>query len=175
MNALGGTPIYLLSLIVQICSFILLLRVLLQLVQADFFNPVSQTIFKLSAPVIEPLNKVFPTIGTLNLAALMAAILIRWAFYLVMGLVTGVNLVDILLYIPIAAFDLLYALIEIYFWGIFILAISSWVGTTGHPSVQTGRSDYRTLSAPLSTANSADRNDGHLSNDRNNKFDSDPQ
>ena len=130
MNALGGTPIYLLSLIVQICSFILLLRVLLQLVQADFFNPVSQTIFKLSAPVVEPLNKVFPTIGTLNLAALMAAILIRWAFYLVMGLVTGVNLVDILLYIPIAA------LIEIYFWGIFILAISSWVGTTGHPSVR---------------------------------------
>lgn len=136
MNALGGTPIYLLSLIVQICSFILLLRVLLQLVQADFFNPVSQTIFKLSAPVVEPLNKVFPTIGTLNLAALMAAILIRWAFYLVMGLVTGVNLVDILLYIPIAAFDLLYALIEIYFWGIFVLAISSWVGTTGHPSVR---------------------------------------
>jgi len=136
MNALGGTPIYLLSLVVQIVSFILLIRLLLQLVQADFFNPISQTMFKLSAPIVEPLGKIFPTIGTLNLAVLVAAILVRWMFYLIMGLVTGVNFVTIVLYIPIAAFDLLYALIEIYFWGIFILAISSWVGTTGHPSVR---------------------------------------
>ena len=78
----------------------------------------------------------FPTIGTLNLAVLAAAILVKWLFYLVMGLATGVGLLEIVLYIPIAAFDLLYALIEIYFWGIFILAISSWVGTTNHPSVQ---------------------------------------
>ncbi|MDA7852463.1 YggT family protein [Porticoccaceae bacterium] len=136
MNALGGTPIYLLSLAVQIYSFILLIRLLLQLVQADFFNPISQTMFKLSAPVVTPLSKLFPTIGTLNLAVLAAAILVKWLFYLVMGLATGVGLLEIVLYIPIAAFDLLYALIEIYFWGIFILAISSWVGTTNHPSVQ---------------------------------------
>ena len=29
MNALGGTPIYILSLAVQICSFVLLIRLLL--------------------------------------------------------------------------------------------------------------------------------------------------
>jgi YggT family protein len=50
MNALGETPIYILSLAVQICSFILLIRLLLQLVQADFYNPISQTMFKLTAP-----------------------------------------------------------------------------------------------------------------------------
>jgi YggT family protein len=53
-----------------------------------------------------------------------------------MGLATGVGILDIIMTIPVAAFDLLYALIEVYFWGIFILAISSWVGTTSHPSVQ---------------------------------------
>ena len=69
MNALGGTPIYILSLAVQICSFLLLVRLLLQLVQADFYNPISQTIFKLTAPVVNPMNKVLPTVGTLNLAS----------------------------------------------------------------------------------------------------------
>ena len=136
MNALGGTPIYILSLAVQICSFLLLIRLLLQLVQADFYNPISQTIFKLTAPVVNPMNKLLPTVGTLNLAVLAAAILVKWSFYLIMGLATGVGLLDIIMYIPVAAFDLLYALIEVYFWGIFILAISSWVGTTSHPSVQ---------------------------------------
>lgn len=136
MNALGGTPIYILSLAVQICSFLLLVRLLLQLVQADFYNPISQTIFKLTTPVVNPLNKVLPTVGTLNLAVLAAAILVKWSFYLIMGLTSGVGLLDIIMYIPVAAFDLLYALIEVYFWGIFILAISSWVGTTSHPSVK---------------------------------------
>lgn len=28
------------------------------------------------------------------------------------------------------------ALVSIYFWGIFILVISSWVGTTNHPTVR---------------------------------------
>ncbi len=136
MNALGGTPIYILSLAVQICSFILLIRLLLQLVQADFYNPISQTMFKLTAPIVTPLSKVLPTFGTLNLAVLVAAILVKWSLYLIVGLASGVGLLDIIMYIPVAAFDLLYALIEVYFWGIFILAISSWVGTTSHPSVQ---------------------------------------
>ena len=136
MNSLGGTPIYLLSFVVQIVTFVLLIRMLLQWVQADFFNPISQTVFKLSAPVVDPLGKLLPAVGTLNLAALAAAILVKWGFYLVLGLSSGISFVAMLVYIPIAAFDLLYALIEIYFWGIIILAVSSWIGTTSHPSVR---------------------------------------
>jgi YggT family protein len=80
MNALGGTPIYILSLAVQICSFLLLIRLLLQLVQADFYNPISQTIFKLTAPIVNPMNKLLPTVGTLNLGVLAPAILVKWSF-----------------------------------------------------------------------------------------------
>lgn len=132
MNAFGG----ILNLVVQIFSFVLLIRVLLQMVQADFYNPISQAVFKICAPLVNPLNKVFPSVGTLNIAALIAAIAVQWLLYLVVGLNNGVGLVGILLYLPMAAFNLLFILIEIYFWGIFILAISSWVGTTGHPPVR---------------------------------------
>ena len=63
MNSLGGTPIYLLSFVVQIVTFVLLIRMLLQCVQADFFNPISQTVFKLSAPVVDPLGKLLPKLA----------------------------------------------------------------------------------------------------------------
>ena len=132
MNAFGD----ILSLVVQIFSFLLLIRLLLQLVQADFYNPISQAIFKLCAPVVNPLSKIFPTLGSLNLAALIAAIAVQWLLYLVLGLSGGMPFLSTLLYIPVAAFKLLFILIEIYFWGIFILAISSWVGTTSHPTVR---------------------------------------
>ena len=59
----------------------------------------------------------------------------QWSIYLVVGLSTGVAFLTILSYIPVAAFNLLFLLIEVYFWGIFILAISSWIGTSGHPTV----------------------------------------
>lgn len=132
MNVFGD----ILSLAVQIFSFLLLIRLLLQLVQADFYNPISQTIFKICAPVVEPLSKVLPPLGSLNLAALVAAIVVQWSLYLIVGLNSGVPLLGILAYIPVAAFNLLFLLIEVYFWGIFILAISSWIGTTGHPTVR---------------------------------------
>jgi YggT family protein len=47
----------------------------------------------------------------------------------------AVAAIDIFAYLAVAGFDLLRTLIEIYFWGIFILVISSWVGTTQHPTV----------------------------------------
>jgi YggT family protein len=39
-------------------------------------------------------------------------------------------------YIAVALLELLASLIEIYFWGIFILVISSWIGTSSHPTVR---------------------------------------
>ena len=49
--------INIIRLLVDIYATVLLVRLLLQLVQADFFNPLSQTIFKVTAPIVEPLHK----------------------------------------------------------------------------------------------------------------------
>ena len=113
-----------------------MIRLLLQLVQADFYNPISQLMFKVCAPVVEPLGKLFPTLGTLNIAALIAAVLVQWSVHLIFGIIQGAHPLSILSYLPLAAFNLLPILTKIYLWGIFIIAISSWIGTTGHPPVR---------------------------------------
>jgi YggT family protein len=43
---------------------------------------------------------------------------------------------QIAVYLAIAALSLFETLIEIYFYGILIIAISSWIGTTSHPTVR---------------------------------------
>ena len=111
MNAFGD----IFGLVVHIFSFFLLIRLLLQLVQADFYNPISQFMFKVCAPVVEPLGKLLPTLGTLNTAALAAAILVQWSIYLILGLVQGAPLLNLLSYLPLAAYNLLFILVEIYF------------------------------------------------------------
>ena len=127
--------INIIRLLVDIYATVLVVRLLLQLVQADFFNPLSQTIFKVTAPIVEPLHKIFPTVGRFNTAALVAAILTKWSFYLMMSFGSG-SVSQLAVYLAIAALSLFETLIEIYFYGILIIAISSWIGTTSHPTVR---------------------------------------
>jgi YggT family protein len=133
---MDNTIIFILRTALDIYATVLLVRVLMQLVQADFFNPISQTLFKLTSPVVEPLHKIFPTIGRFNTAALVAAILVKWSFYLIVLSLSGMFGAQMFTYLAVAGLELLGTLIEIYFWGIFILVISSWVGTGSHPTVR---------------------------------------
>ena len=132
---MSETLIFILRSVIDIYASLLLIRLLLQLVQANFYNPICQAIFKVCAPVVEPLSRLLPTVGSFNIGALVAAILVKWSFYLLLLGFGAVAVGEIFAYLAVAGFDLLRTLIEIYFWGIFILVISSWVGTTQHPTV----------------------------------------
>jgi len=125
-----------LKIAIDIYASLLLIRVLLQLVQADFFNPISQTLFKVTSPVVEPLRRIFPTMGHLNTAGLAGALLLKWAYWLIVLILSGQIGPQMLGYLAVALVELLGTLIDVYFWGIFILVISSWVGTTSHPTVR---------------------------------------
>jgi len=50
-------------------QLLFLLRILLQLVRANFFNPVSQLIVKVTNPILVPLGKILPRIGRFDSAA----------------------------------------------------------------------------------------------------------
>jgi YggT family protein len=132
---MSETLIYILKTVANLYATLLLIRFLLQLVRADFYNPISQTVLKLCAPVVEPLHRIFPTVGRVNTAALIAAILVKWLPYIMLVALSGMLSLSVFAYLLVAAFDLLRLLIEIYFWGIFILVIASWAGTVSHPSV----------------------------------------
>ena len=133
---MSGGLIDIIRLVIDLYVTDILVRLLLQIVQADFFNPISQTIFKITAPIVEPLHKIFPTFGKFNTAALAAAILVKWSFFIIwFGFQSALpgQLVPLLL---VAAVSLIGTLIQIYFYGILIVAISSWIGTTNHPTVR---------------------------------------
>ena len=126
--------IIILKTITDVYSGMLVIRLLLQLVQADFYNPVSQGIVRICSPLVNPIGKVLPTLGRLNTAALLAAILVKWSFYVAVTAFSGILSVEVLAFLALAIFELLRLLIEIYFWGILILVIFSWVGTPSHPA-----------------------------------------
>ncbi len=103
-----------------------LLRFLLQLVRADFYNPISQFLVKATNPPLKVLRRIIPGLGGIDLASLVLAWLLKSIEILLIILVSGsaVNLLAPLLWaIP----ELVELVINIYFFGILIQVILSWV------------------------------------------------
>jgi len=133
---MNETLIFILKYATDIVATLLLIRFLLQLNQADFYNPVSQGIVKICTPIASPLEKLIPSMGRFNLAVLAAAILAKWSFFVIIAAANGLLSVGIFSYLALAVFELLRTLITIYFYGVFILVIFSWVGTPPHPAAR---------------------------------------
>lgn len=67
----------------NIFTMLFLVRILLQLAKADFYNPIAQLIHKVTAPLVNPLRAIVADLGRFNLAAFIIALaLILIKFYL---------------------------------------------------------------------------------------------
>lgn len=70
-------PVLPMFVFVHLLVAVLLLRFWLQLIAANYYNPVSQAIAKALAPIVNPLQKIVPVVGRFNLAVLLLAIAVN--------------------------------------------------------------------------------------------------
>ena len=82
---------FLLDSILSFAVFAFLLRVLLQLVRADFRNPLAQAVVALTNWLVLPLRRVLPPVGRFDTASLIALLIVQLVATLVLFRVrTGV-------------------------------------------------------------------------------------
>ena len=74
---LTGALIYLISTITDLYVTAILLRLLLQWVRADFYNPLSQFLIKITNPVLVPARRIIPSIGKLDTASVVIMLLLE--------------------------------------------------------------------------------------------------
>jgi len=69
----SGAPAfsYLIGTLIDLYVAAVLLRLLLQWTRADFYNPLSQFLIKLTNPTLVPLRRIIPAIGRLDTAAVV--------------------------------------------------------------------------------------------------------
>ena len=80
---------FLINTIFDLYLMVVLLRLWLQLVRADFYNPFSQFIVKATHPIVGPLRKIIPSIGTLDTATLILAFLVAALKLTVLSMMSG--------------------------------------------------------------------------------------
>ena len=67
----------LLQMVFQIYTLILIVRVLITWVNPDPFNPVVQFLSRVTDPVLEPLRRVIPPLGPIDLSPVVALLLLQ--------------------------------------------------------------------------------------------------
>ncbi|SEH78550.1 YggT family protein [Rheinheimera pacifica] len=104
---------------------VMILRLWLQLVRADFYNPFSQFVVKATNPLVLPLRRVIPSIGRLDTASLVLAYSIMLVKLLVLQLIQfgQIALVPSLV---LSVIFLIKEILTLLFWILVIRALLSW-------------------------------------------------
>jgi YggT family protein len=104
---------------------VMILRLWLQLVRADFYNPFSQFVVKATNPLVLPLRRVIPSIGRLDTASLVLAYGIMLVKLLVLQLIQSGQVV-LVPSLVLSVIFLIKEILTLLFWILVIRALLSW-------------------------------------------------
>ncbi|MFD2230862.1 YggT family protein [Alkalimarinus sediminis] len=114
------------NLVFGLYLLVVLLRFLFQLVRADFYNPISQFVLKATNPLLMPIRKVVPSIGSIDTSSLVLALAVQLLGALLTLLIVGAG-IDPLMLVVWSLCLIVNLILQIYFFGLIITVIVSWI------------------------------------------------
>jgi YggT family protein len=127
MNPLPQISTLILSTAFDIYIVILWLRFLLQLLHADYYNPIAQFVVKASAPFVDPLRRIIPGNRSWEPSALVLIVLFKMLEITVLSVVSGGGTMPPLPLLFITVISLLQLAADFYFWTLIVSVVLSWV------------------------------------------------
>jgi YggT family protein len=106
-----------------------LLRLLFQIVRADFRNPLAQAIVRVTNPVVLPLRRLFPPAGRLDVASVVAVLIAQMAQTAIVSALSVGHVPPLLVLLISAALELVNTTLLLYQFAVFIYVLLSWVQT----------------------------------------------
>ncbi|MFP4137493.1 MAG: YggT family protein [Halomonas sp.] len=134
-SQLGNAGLMLVNTLINIYLFLLMLRFLLQASRADYYNPISQSVVKVTQPVVRPFQGFLgPVWGRFDLATLAAGLVIKAISIVVILQIAGFGMPPVAGVAIGAVAALANAILKIYFFALIVMIILSWVApNASHP------------------------------------------
>ncbi len=141
----SNAGVYLVNLVFGLYIFAVLLRFVLQLVRADFYNPLCQAIVTVTNPPLRPMRRYIPAMGGIDTSSVVLLVVLQlvntWLVTLIMGFKGAFAGL-----LVVALAELLSKFIWTFLVAIFIHIVLSWVAQGVYNPVT---SIIDALSAPL--------------------------
>lgn len=126
MTFFTETGVFLVQIVFGLYILAVLLRLLFQIVRADFYNPLAQFVVALTNPVLRPLRRLIPGLYGIDLASIVLLLLLQMLELYVVSLLIGRPVVvGALIYA--AAVELLTLTLYVFIVAIVIRALLSWI------------------------------------------------
>lgn len=125
--------VYLLRFVFDALLMILIVRIWLQWVKADFYNPLSQFVVKVSNPLVVPLRRIIPGFGGIDIATLLVAYIVATLKFVSLAALAGESLGTLAFYIGFLV--LIKQAGFLLFIIMLIMAVMSWVVQGYNPTL----------------------------------------
>lgn len=132
MNGVNMAAVYVVQTLGSLYLLIVLLRFILQLVRADFYNPLSQFIVRATQPLLKPLRRVIPGFAGIDIASLVLAVIVQLVLLAVIITLMGSPLPPVLQLLVWSLVGVTALFVKIFFFALIISVILSWVAPQSH-------------------------------------------
>ncbi|MET0777671.1 MAG: YggT family protein [Pseudomonas mandelii] len=132
MIGLNTAAVYVLQTLGSLYLLIVLLRFVLQLVRANFYNPLCQFAVKATQPLLKPLRRIIPSMFGLDMSSLVLAILVQLALMALTLLLTYGTTGNPLQLVIWSLIGVTALFLKIFFFALIISVILSWVAPGSH-------------------------------------------
>lgn len=130
-NYFSSAAGFLIEAVFGIYMLLVLVRLLLQLVRADFYNPVCQFIVKATNPPLKPLRRIIPGLAGIDMASVLLLLALQMLKLFLMAMAAGMSLSFVGLAV-MSVGELIAMVLNLYMIAILMQVILSWVGPGGH-------------------------------------------
>ena len=128
----ASATLFLVNTLCSLYAMVVLMRFLLQLVRADFYNPLSQFVVRATNPLLRPLRRVIPGAFGIDFAALVLVYLVALVTIALLAAIAGASL-PLPMLLGYALLKVVVLLIQLYFFTILVQVILSWVNPGWSP------------------------------------------
>ena len=128
------TLLFLIDTFARLYLLTFLVRIMLQAVRADFYNPVSQFIVRVTNPLVVPARRVLPSLKNFDLPTLVVLVILQFIVTILLLTLRGIEPQFIMLF-----WSVIFQLIDLTIWTyticIFVYVILSWIAQAGYSPI----------------------------------------
>ena len=137
MNSYLANPLeFLVTALFSLYILAVMLRFLLGVVRADFYNPVSQFLVKVTNPLLVPMRKIIPGIGRIDTSAVLLMFVLQFIMVLIVVALHGLEISLPVLLLHTTG-ELLMLLINVLLVAIVVQVLLSWISPGTYSPVNT--------------------------------------
>ncbi|MFN3236273.1 MAG: YggT family protein [Pseudomonadales bacterium] len=131
----ASAGVYLIQTFFGLYTLMIMVRVLMQVARADYYNPICQAIVKITNPAVRLFRPVLPSVMGVDFAALATAFVVQLIAVMLIMMLWG-GPVFSLLYIAWVLLGLFSIIFSIYFFALIIMVIASFIAPySDHPAL----------------------------------------